>query len=228
MTSTRAAVPVSTLISWRERIHLGAYTVAEAAWLVETTRQAVGQWRRAAYGAASPHPSRLSYLQLIELAVAVSFRQAGTSIADLRQAHQALRRYSGTEHPFVRIELKTGWIGIVAEMALQAKTLKAAFIRRNGELRWADQLCDRFEQFDYEDNLALRWHLRGREGALVVDPRVAFGAPSILGTGVPTQVIGERFTAGETIPEIADDFGVTRDQIEVALALERTHAVRAA
>jgi uncharacterized protein (DUF433 family) len=139
-----------------------------------------------------------------------------------------LRRYSDDDHPLARIELKTVWIGLVVDLALQARTLKSATVQRNGELAWADRICARIEQFDYEDGLALRWHVRGRDRALVVDPRIAFGSPSIVGSGVPTRVIGERFTAGETIPDIAEDFGVTVAQVENALALERTHAVRAA
>jgi len=44
--------------------------------------------------------------------------------------------------------------------------------------------------------------------AVVIDPHVQFGRPCLLGTGTPTDVIGERFHAGETIESIAANYGV--------------------
>jgi uncharacterized protein (DUF433 family) len=74
--------------------------------------------------------------------------------------------------------------------------------------------------FDYEDGLALRWHPRGRGSPILVDPRIAFGAPMIADSGVPTSVIRDRFKAGETLAEIEDDFDIPRAQVEEALAFE--------
>ena len=72
----------------------------------------------------------------------------------------------------------------------------------------------------YEDEgIALKGRPRGLKSSIVIDPRIAFGAPSINGT--PTWVIAGREAAGETVEEIGDDFDLDVDEVEEALAFER-------
>jgi uncharacterized protein (DUF433 family) len=55
---------------------------------------------------------------------------------------------------------------------------------------------------------------------VVFDPEVSFGRLVLSGTGVPTEEIGDRFNAGETLDDLARDFRVDRKQIEEALRCE--------
>ena len=55
---------------------------------------------------------------------------------------------------------------------------------------------------------------------MVVDPRRAFGSPMIAGTGIRTEDVFLRFSAGEPLSELADDYGSTRDQAEAAIRAE--------
>ena len=55
---------------------------------------------------------------------------------------------------------------------------------------------------------------------VVIDPRVAFGRPVLVGTGVTTSTIAERFDAGESIEDLAADYGRSRGEIEEALRCE--------
>jgi uncharacterized protein (DUF433 family) len=55
----------------------------------------------------------------------------------------------------------------------------------------------------------------------VIDPRVQFGRPCLAGTGIPTEVVVERFNAGESIREIAADYEVDPQLIEEAVRYER-------
>ena len=57
---------------------------------------------------------------------------------------------------------------------------------------------------------------------VVIDPRVAFGRPTLSGTGVTTLSIAERFDAGESIEALAVDYGRTRDEVEEAIRCELT------
>ena len=41
-----------------------------------------------------------------------------------------------------------------------------------------------------------------------MDPRIAFGRPVLVGRGVPTAVLADRFKAGDTMTELAADFEV--------------------
>lgn len=56
--------------------------------------------------------------------------------------------------------------------------------------------------------------------AVVIDPRVSFGRPVLVGTGIPTSVIAERYKAGESMDDLADDYGRTRLEIEEAIRCE--------
>ena len=94
--------------------------------------------------------------------------------------------------------------------------------------RWKRALQHRLDQFDYEDGRALRWYTRGRDGLVVVDPRIAFGAPSVVGTGVALHLLQERLASGETPAMIAADFGLTLAQINIVAALTQSLAHRAA
>jgi uncharacterized protein (DUF433 family) len=90
---------------------------------------------------------------------------------------------------------------------------------QNGQLGWEKLVSERFVQFDYIGGLALIWHVAGRESPVIIDPRIAFGAPTI--RGIATWVIKGRWEARETKEDIKDDFGLTDKEIEWALKFER-------
>ena len=73
-------------------------------------------------------------------------------------------------------------------------------------------------KFDYEDGLAVRWHVAGKDSEVIIDPRIQFGAPSV--DGVPTWAIKGRWEAGEDLADIADDFGISRALLRKALTFE--------
>ena len=55
---------------------------------------------------------------------------------------------------------------------------------------------------------------------VVIDPALAAGRPVIAGTGLATQVIAERWKAGELVSQLAYDYGRTDEEIEEALRCE--------
>jgi len=55
---------------------------------------------------------------------------------------------------------------------------------------------------------------------IVIDPLVSFGKPVLVGTGIPTSVIAERYKTGESIDELVDDYGRSRLEIEEAIRCE--------
>jgi uncharacterized protein (DUF433 family) len=56
--------------------------------------------------------------------------------------------------------------------------------------------------------------------AIVIDPRISFGRPILAGSGVPTAIVAERYKAGESIDELAEDYGRERLDIEEAIRCE--------
>jgi len=55
---------------------------------------------------------------------------------------------------------------------------------------------------------------------IVIDPTVRFGAPVLNGTGVPTEIVFERFQAGETVALLAEDYDIAPDLIQEAIRFE--------
>ncbi|MEX1262387.1 MAG: DUF433 domain-containing protein [Actinomycetota bacterium] len=54
----------------------------------------------------------------------------------------------------------------------------------------------------------------------MVDPNRSFGAPVISGTGIRVEDLFGRFSAGESIAELAADHELDPTQIEAAIRLE--------
>lgn len=55
---------------------------------------------------------------------------------------------------------------------------------------------------------------------VVLDPRIRFGRPTIAGRGVPTDIVFERHQAGDSIAELADDYGLATAEVEEAVRYE--------
>jgi uncharacterized protein (DUF433 family) len=55
---------------------------------------------------------------------------------------------------------------------------------------------------------------------IVIDPYISFGRAVISGTGVSTGLVAERFKAGESADELANDYGCEREKIEEAIRCE--------
>ena len=55
---------------------------------------------------------------------------------------------------------------------------------------------------------------------VVIDPYVSFGRPTLTGSGIATAVIAPRYKAGESVDELADDYGRERLEIEEAIRCE--------
>ncbi|HEY3971671.1 MAG TPA: DUF433 domain-containing protein [Candidatus Sulfotelmatobacter sp.] len=61
---------------------------------------------------------------------------------------------------------------------------------------------------------------------IVINPSIGFGKPVIAGTGISTSVIASRFNARESVPDLAQEYGLEEKQIEEAIRWE-TRAVAA-
>jgi uncharacterized protein (DUF433 family) len=86
---------------------------------------------------------------------------------------------------------------------------------QDGQLTW-ENVIGRLKEFDYEHKrIVIRWRVAD---AIVIDPRISFGAPAIKGT--PTWIIKGRWDAGESDTDIAEDFGLEKQEVRKALDFE--------
>jgi uncharacterized protein (DUF433 family) len=210
---------------WRRRLLLPAYQLRDAARYADTPTQTVSYWFRG-HGRRATLPNHekrtsLSYLELAEVAFVAAMRKIGVSLQRIRRAREYAAQELTCEFPFAQYEFKTDGMGLMfklKELDPTAEEGKLVVADRHGQLAWESLLQRRFEEFDYENNLAVRWHPIGRDKPVVIDPQIAFGAPTI--DGVPTWAIRGRVEAGETIKDIAYDFSLDEKQVNEALKFE--------
>ena len=65
-----------------------------------------------------------------------------------------------------------------------------------------------------------RSNIREAPSMVVIDPVLSAGRPVIAGTGLATEVIAERYKAGESIEELARDYERQEEEIEEAVRCE--------
>ena len=211
---------------WKRRLYLPAYMVSEAARYAHTNTRTVTYWhyQGGRLGPALPGKERrapLSYLELIEVAFVATMRKLRVSLQRIRRARDYARQQFHSEYPFAEYVWQTDGKHLLADLQqIEEDTEIGRLIVADeaGQLAWQPALEKRFKQFDYEHSLAIIWHVEGQESPIIIDPRIAFGAPTV--RGLPTWVVKGRWLAGETVQEIQEDFRIEPQYIRDALAFE--------
>ena len=222
--------------------HLGrpSYPVAEAGRLVGLTEGRVRRWLRGyeyRYGDAvrgqppvvqggGTQSSYASFLDLVDLLFVKRFLDHGVSLQRVRRALDEARRLLGTDH-FARqtfftdggaifLRLQEGAAGdrgdAILELMSGGQWVIAPVIR---------ELAQQIE-FGSPEGLAKRWYPLGRDRPVVLDPMVAYGAPSIAGRGVKTTNIHDLFIAeDESLASVRAWWELSDDEIRAAVDFER-------
>jgi len=221
-----------------------AYRVAEAARILALPAATVTAWCfghdyrhrdgspkrfRRVIDAADARRRELSFVNLCELhLLAVIRRHHGVRLVQVRKAIDFLRRELDVRRPLATQKFLTNGV--------------ALFVEHAGELLNVSEQGQRALREDFERAL-MRIEF-GKHGgpvvlfpftrevsasedqprSVIVDPARSFGRPVVAGAYVRTEVIEQRFRAGETIAEMAEDYGVSAATIEEALRFEHRRA----
>lgn len=204
------------------------YTAAEAAHYLRVPVSTVRAWAfgqgqrkdgsrrfKPVIALASRQGRLLSFINLVELFVLTAIRRRhGVALPQVRKALDYLKKRFPSPHPLADNEFQTNGVDLFVEKFGEYLNLS-----REGqiEIRGLIEARLRCVMRD-EAGLPLKLYLSPRadnqHGIVVIDPRLGFGRPVIEGTGIRTEVIVGRFSAGETIDSIADDYGRSRAEIE--------------
>ena len=211
---------------WRKRLTLPTYTPAEAARYAQAKPQTIGYWFRGGETAGPALPGRkagerLNYFEAVEVAFVAAFRGYGVKLRKLREAREYFQAELKTEYPFATEQFYTEGTRILRRWGEWQEISDFAEVvigDEQGQLAWAGLLGEKFETFDYEDDLALRWHVAGRSSPVQIDPRISFGSPCV--RGIPTWAMRGRKLAGESVEEISEDFGLEDNEVIAGLEFE--------
>jgi uncharacterized protein (DUF433 family) len=166
---------------------------------------------------------QLSFVNLVEAHVLDAIRRKhDIALPKVRRGMDYLQREFGSKHPLADQKMETDdndlfvqklgqLINISKEGQLEMRDLVDAHLHR---LEWdSSGLASRLYPFTRKRDLS-------EPRVIVIDPYISFGKPVLLGSGIPTAVLADRYKAGESIDELADDYGRSRLEIEEAVRCE--------
>lgn len=215
-----------------------AYTVAEAARYLRLPAATLRSWvvgrpypKAKELGHFEPlihppasQPPTLSFWNLIEAHVLRSLRtHHGVSIQAVRQALEYAEQCLNIRRLLLREELRTDAGRIFLDRYGELIDLSSS-----GQLAMRQMLQGHLRRIDWDEaHLPTRLHpfLTGESsdsrGPIVIDARIAFGRPVLTRSCVSTATIAERIDAHESVTQLAEDYGLTRTEIEQAVLFER-------
>ncbi len=165
----------------------------------------------------------LSFVNLVEAHVLDAIRREHKiSLQKVRRALDYLTKHFRSKHPLADQNFETDGLDLFIQKYGQLINLS-----QEGQLAIRSLLEAHLRRID-RDKAGLPVRLfpftRKRQPeeprAVVIDPYVSFGRPVLVGTGIATAIIAERYKAGESMDELADDYGRERLEIEEAIRCE--------
>jgi uncharacterized protein (DUF433 family) len=165
----------------------------------------------------------LSYTNLVEAFVLSSLRREHKiDLYKIRIAIESLQKEFNSAHPLAEHEFETNGIDIFVQSYGDLIN-----VGRHGQLAMRQVLETYLTRVEHDPaGKAARLYpfirLSGTDQPrnIVINPYVSFGKPVIAGTGLPTRVVAERFKAGDSIPQIAADYGRKEEEIDDAIRYE--------
>jgi uncharacterized protein (DUF433 family) len=211
-----------------------AYSVAEAARYLSMPSPTLRSWFAGIEGHFKavirwevPGDPRLSFSNLVEAHVLRALRtKHGISMPNVRKALEYVERKEKIDRLLLHPGLRAG--------------LGHLFLKKYAELielpPSAQHIIERaLEQYlvaVVQDPIGVPLKLYpwipdpgvGAKRSIVIDPRVSFGRPVTSHRGITTAVLADQFDAGASIEDLVDEYGLSPQAIEDALAFERAAA----
>ena len=179
---------------------------------------------------ADPKHSRLSFNNLTEAHVLDALRrQYNVELPQIRRAIWYLREQFQSQHPLVHHQMLTDGKHLFVEAAGLKDVINAS---RHGQLAMRDLIGLHLQRVEWDkDGFVARLYpfTRSRKTAaeeagqprvVTMDPRIEFGRPVLKSSAVPTAVIADRYKAGESIADLAEDYAEDPLNIEEAVRCE--------
>lgn len=216
-----------------------AYAVAEAAhylrvppstlraWCVGQAYRHAGKARffKPVIVPAQPKPVSLSFSNLIEAYVLAAIRRRFRfSLPSIRDALEFLVEELDSERPLLEEQFAVHGVDLfVDRLGLIINVTK-----KKGQIEFPEFIRAYLSRIERDNSgLPRKLYVFTREKAapdepktIAIDPRVAFGRPVIDGTAVPTNVLVERFQAGDDFKKLAADYGTSEEAIQDAIRCE--------
>jgi uncharacterized protein (DUF433 family) len=228
------------LYGGRDPRDVPSYATWEAARYVRLPLRTVQNWSFGfgSYGGtplihmADAERHLLSFWNVAELHVLGALRRYHQiSPQKLRRIIRYLEDTFSSQHPLLTERMLTDGVSVFIE-----KTGTLINATKGGQLAMRQLLEAHLHRIEQDvDGLAIRLFpfvrhdpntqraplaLAQEPRIISIDPRIRFGRPVITGTSIPTDEIAERFRAGDTVEQIAEEYGRPSQEIQEAIRSE--------
>lgn len=165
----------------------------------------------------------LSFMNLVEAHVLDSIRRKhGVLLPKVRATLEFLKKHYRWKHPLAEEDFQTDGMSLFVEK--YGNLIDAS---KAGQVAMQEVLAIYLQRIERDDTgLPIRLYPFTRKGdphdprVIVIDPRVCFGRPTVAGTNIAAAIVAERFHAGESVHELAIDYGRSPQEIEEAIRCE--------
>jgi len=166
----------------------------------------------------------LSFLNLVEAHVLTSIRrQHRIPLQQVRNALAFVSEQLGGERPLVDAHFETDGVHLLVR-----ELNRLVNVSRGGQLEIEPLIRTFLKRIKRDPTgapIKLYPFTRTTVSAddptpVEIDPRIAFGRPVLAGRGVPTAVLADRFKAGDSLADLARDYGTTEEAVEEAIRCE--------
>ena len=210
-----------------------AYTIGEAAHYLNVPQATIRYWATGQdqyaplIEIAESHPALLSFLNLVELHVLAAIRRKYTvPMPKVRSAIEYLkkntRKLSDKSHPLISKQLETDQLDIFIK-----RYGDLINISQDGQIAMREVLSTALHRIERDTRgIPVKLYPYTRSAILdapamiVIDPSLSAGRPVIRGTGLATEIIAERYKAGESVKELSRDYERKEAEIEEAIRCE--------
>lgn len=167
----------------------------------------------------------LSFLNLVEALTLAGFREIGVPMQRVRKALAYAGAQAGIDHLLASERILSDGVDLFWQFQEHAEAgAQLVNVSKGGQKAFPEAVLRYLQGVEWgKDRFAVRWWpgaVEAKKGAVVVDPRRSFGAPVLAGTGIRVEDVFGRFSAGESMAELAKDYGLHPDQVESAIRLE--------
>ncbi|MCV7236317.1 hypothetical protein [Mycobacterium branderi] len=162
----------------------------------------------------------VTWAEFVEAGLLAQYRRQSVPLDEVRRFIAILREQTGVPYPLATAR---PWV-ISRRLVIEAQ--KAAHLPAQYWLYApvGDQPVmlppakDFLDRVKFENDEAVLWRPEGERSPVVIDPQQRFGLPSV--GGISTSVLKEYSDGGYSYQEIADEFGLTVREVEMAVAYE--------
>jgi uncharacterized protein (DUF433 family) len=183
-------------------------------------------WFQPLLAPALREPLLLSFTNLVEVHVLSAIRREHEIRLDrVRPALDYVRERLGVERPLVHQTFHTD--GLDVFVSTFGETIN---VSRSGQRPLRDVVEAYLRRIGRDETgLVARLYPFARLSLdapklVVIDPRRAFGLPALERSGVPTAIVAERFKAGESMIDLAGDYGCSPLEVSEAIRFELPEA----